>query len=45
MLAKGAVEKGDILRLDLSVPNKGSQGGNNPDGGFGKMGGVAYRTT
>ncbi|HZH30685.1 MAG TPA: DUF4331 family protein [Pyrinomonadaceae bacterium] len=39
MLAKGAVEKGDILRLDLSVPNKGSQGGNNPNGGFGKMGG------
>ncbi len=39
MLAKAAVEKGDILRLDLSVPNKGSQGGNNPDGGFGKMGG------
>ena len=29
MLAKVAVEKGDILRLDLSVPNKGSGGGNN----------------
>jgi len=39
MLAKGAVAKGDILRLDLSVPNKGEQGGNNPNGGFGKMGG------
>jgi hypothetical protein len=39
MLAKAAVEKGDILRLDLSVPNKGPQGGNNPNGGFGKMGG------
>ncbi len=39
MLAKVAVEKGDILRLDLSVPNKGPQGGNNPNGGFGKMGG------
>lgn len=39
MLAKGAVEKGDILRLDLSVPNKGAQGGSNPNGGFGKMGG------
>lgn len=39
MLAKAAVEKGDILRLDLSVPNKGAQGGNNPNGGFGKMGG------
>ena len=39
MLAKAAVETGDILRLDLSVPNKGSGGGNNKDGGFGKMGG------
>ena len=39
MLAKVAVEKGDILRLDLTVPNKGPQGGNNRDGGFGKMGG------
>ncbi len=39
MLAKAAVEKGDILRLDLTVPNRGSGGGNNKDGGFGKMGG------
>lgn len=39
MLAKVAVEKGDILRLDLSVANKGPGGGNNRDGGFGKMGG------
>ncbi len=39
MLAKAAVETGDILRLDLSVPNKGAGGGNNKDGGFGKMGG------
>ncbi|MGI8470190.1 MAG: DUF4331 family protein, partial [Pyrinomonadaceae bacterium] len=39
MLAKVAVEKGDILRLDLSVPNKGDGGGTNKDGGFGKMGG------
>lgn len=39
MLAKAAVEKGDILRLDLTVPNKGAGGGNNKDGGFGKMGG------
>ncbi len=31
--------KGDILRLDLSVPNFGPQGGNNPNGGFGHMGG------
>jgi len=39
MLADVAVKKGDILRLDITVPNKGPQGGNNPDGGFGKMGG------
>ena len=39
MLAKAAVETGDILRLDLTVPNRGSGGGNNKDGGFGKMGG------
>lgn len=32
-------KNGDILRLDLTVPNNGPQGGNNPDGGFGKMGG------
>ncbi len=31
--------KGDILRLDLRVPNFGPQGGNNPGGGFGHMGG------
>ncbi len=31
--------KGDILRLDLRVPNFGPQGGNNPGGGFGNMGG------
>ena len=39
MLAKAVIEKGDILRLDLSVPNKGSGGGDNKDGGYGKMGG------
>ncbi len=39
MLAKAAVKNGDILRLDLTVPNKGTGGGNNADGGFGKMGG------
>ncbi len=32
-------KNGDILRLDLTVPNSGPQGGNNPNGGFGKMGG------
>jgi len=31
--------KGDILRLDLAVQNFGPQGGNNPAGGFGHMGG------
>ncbi len=31
--------KGDILRLDLTVPNFGPQGGTNPNGGFGHMGG------
>ena len=39
MILKGSVEKGDILRLDTSVPNSGPQGGTNADGGFGKMGG------
>lgn len=38
-LAEIAVTKGDILRLDVTVPNTGPGGGNNPDGGFGKMGG------
>lgn len=31
--------KGDILRLDLGVPNNGPGGGNNANGGFGNMGG------
>ncbi len=36
----GVIQRnGDILRLDLTVPNIGPQGGNNPDGGFGYMGG------
>ncbi len=39
MLAKVAVEKGDILRLDLTVPNTGRGGGSNKNGGFGMMGG------
>lgn len=30
---------GDILRLDLTVPNIGPGGGNNPNGGYGNMGG------
>ncbi len=43
MLAAVAVSKGDILRLDLTVPNKGAGGGDNPNGGFGKMGGRRLR--
>ncbi len=39
MLAKAAVETGEILRLDLTVPNIGRGGGSNKNGGFGKMGG------
>ncbi len=31
--------RGDILRLDLRVPNTGPGGGNNPDGGPANMGG------
>ena len=30
---------GDILRLDLNGRNSGPQGGNNPNGGFGHLGG------
>ncbi len=36
---KAVQETGDILRLDTTVPNFGPQGGNNPAGGFGNMGG------
>ena len=32
-------ENGDILRLDLTVQNSGLGGGDNANGGFGKMGG------
>lgn len=39
MILDVAVRRGDILRLDLTVPNSGPQGGTNPEGGFGKMGG------
>ena len=31
--------RGDILRLNLTVPNSGPGGGNNPDGGPANMGG------
>ncbi len=39
MLLDAIQRKGDILRLDLRVQNGGMQGGDNPAGGFGKMGG------
>lgn len=39
MLADIAVRNGDILRLDLTVPNSGPGGGTNPNGGFGHVGG------
>ena len=39
MILKAVVEKGDILRIDVTVPNRGAGGGDNKDGGFGKMGG------
>lgn len=38
-LAAVAVTNGDILRLNLGVPNSGSGGGTNTDGGFGNGGG------
>lgn len=39
MILDAVARKGDILRLDLTVANRGSGGGNNPNGGFGNMGG------
>lgn len=39
MILAAVVKNGDILRLDLTVPNSGPGGGNNANGGFGKMGG------
>lgn len=39
MLAEATITRGDILRLDLTVPNRGPGGGNNREGGFGRMGG------
>lgn len=43
MLAKLAVADGDILRLDVTVPNTGPGGGSNANGGFTKMGGRRLR--
>lgn len=43
MLLDVFVNKGDILRLDLGVPNAGPGGGTNPNGGFVKMGGRRLR--
>lgn len=39
MLLAAVVDKGDILRLDTAVPNRGAGGGTNREGGFGHMGG------
>ncbi len=39
MILAAVVNNGDILRLDLNVPNTGPGGGDNADGGFGHMGG------
>ena len=39
MLTKMVVDNGDILRLDLTVQNRGLGGGKNKRGGFGWMGG------
>jgi hypothetical protein len=39
MLAKMAVDRGDILRLNLTVSNRGSGGGRNHGVGFGRGGG------
>jgi hypothetical protein len=38
-ILKVVQEKGDILRLDLTVSNSGPGGGDNRNGGFGQMGG------
>ncbi|GAC1410359.1 MAG: hypothetical protein NVSMB6_10790 [Burkholderiaceae bacterium] len=38
-ILKVVQENGDILRLDLTVPNSGEGGGDNPNGGFAHMGG------
>lgn len=43
MIAAVAVNNGDILRIDLNVPNSGSGGGDNANGGFGHMGGRRLR--
>lgn len=39
MILDQIVRRGDILRLDLTVPNLGAGGGDNANGGFGRMGG------
>src|SRR5450631_1004563 len=38
-ILKVVQEHGDILRLDLTVPNSGPGGGDNPNGGFAHAGG------
>ncbi len=39
MILDQIVRRGDILRLDITVPNLGAGGGDNANGGFGHMGG------
>ncbi len=39
LLLAAVQENGDILRLDLTVPNAGPGGGTNANGGYGHMGG------
>ncbi|MEO6036160.1 MAG: DUF4331 family protein [Verrucomicrobiota bacterium] len=39
MILAVAVNNGDILRVDLDVPNTGSGGGDNANGGYGNNGG------
>lgn len=39
MILQVIQQTGDILRVNLTVPNSGPGGGTNPDGGFANMGG------
>ena len=43
MLLQTIQANGDILRLNLAVPNSGPGGGTNSNGGFGNMGGRRFQ--
>jgi len=43
MLTQAVADNGDILRLNLALPNHGPGGGDNPEGGYGNMGGRRLR--